>query len=149
MIRRPPRSTLFPYTTLFRSKDNRIIFAIPYEGDFTLIGTTDREFDESPDTVQISREEIVYLCEAASGYFERGVTPDDVVWTYSGVRPLYDDGAAKAQEATRDYVIKVDETGQGGAIVNIFGGKIAAYRRLAESVLEKIEEVLGARGAAW
>jgi glycerol-3-phosphate dehydrogenase len=134
---------------IFQNKDNRIIFAIPYEGGFTLIGTTDRDFDESPDRVQISREEIVYLCKAASEYFERGVTPDNVVWTYSGVRPLYDDGASKAQEATRDYVIKVDGTGQDGAIVNIFGGKITTYRRLAETVLEKIEEVLGARGVAW
>jgi glycerol-3-phosphate dehydrogenase len=134
---------------IFQNKDNRIIFAIPYEGDFTLIGTTDRDFDESPDRVQISREETAYLCEAASEYFERGVTPDNVVWAYSGVRPLYDDGASKAQEATRDYVIKVDGTGQDGAIVNIFGGKITTYRRLAQSVLEKIEEVLGARGVAW
>jgi glycerol-3-phosphate dehydrogenase len=134
---------------IFQNKDNRIIFAIPYEGDFTLIGTTDRDFDESPDRVQISSEEIAYLCEAASEYFERGVTPNDVVWAYSGVRPLYDDGASKAQEATRDYVIKVDGTGQNGAIVNIFGGKITTYRRLAESVLEKAENVLGARGAPW
>jgi glycerol-3-phosphate dehydrogenase len=134
---------------IFQNKDNRIIFAIPYEGDFTLIGTTDRDFDESPDRVQISSEEIAYLCEAASEYFERGVTPNDVVWTYSGVRPLYDDGASKAQEATRDYVIKVDGTGQNGAIVNIFGGKITTYRRLAESVVEKVENALGARGAPW
>jgi len=134
---------------IFQNKDNRIIFAIPYEGDFTLIGTTDRDFNGSPDEVQISSEEIAYLCEAASEYFERGVTPDDVVWSYSGVRPLYDDGASKAQEASRDYVIKVDKTGQDGAIINIFGGKITTYRRLAESVLEKIEDALGARGAAW
>jgi glycerol-3-phosphate dehydrogenase len=134
---------------IFQNKDNRIIFAIPYEGDFTLIGTTDRDFDGSPDKVEITSEEISYLCEAASEYFECGITPDDVVWTYSGVRPLYDDGASKAQEATRDYVIKVDGTGKEGAIVNIFGGKITTYRRLAESVLEKIEEVLGARGASW
>jgi glycerol-3-phosphate dehydrogenase len=134
---------------IFQNKDNRIIFAIPYESAFTLIGTTDRDFGGSPDRVQISNEEIAYLCEAASEYFERGITPGDVVWSYSGVRPLYDDGASMAQEATRDYVIKVDGTAQDGAIINIFGGKITTYRRLAESVLEKIEEVLGTRGAAW
>lgn len=134
---------------IFQNKDQRIIFAIPYEGEFTLIGTTDRDFKESPDEVKITQEEIVYLCDAASEYFERGVKPADVVWAYSGVRPLYDDGASKAQEATRDYVIKVDGSGQEGALVNIFGGKITTYRRLAESVLEKIEEVLGARKAAW
>lgn len=134
---------------IFQNKDNRIIFAIPYEGDFTLIGTTDRDFEGSPDNMHITAEEITYLCEAASEYFARGVTPDDVVWSYSGVRPLYDDGASKAQEATRDYVIKVDGEGRDGALINIFGGKITTYRRLAESVLEKIEEALGARGAAW
>jgi glycerol-3-phosphate dehydrogenase len=134
---------------IFQNKDNRIIFAIPYEGDFTLIGTTDRDFDGSPDKVQITGEEIAYLCEAASEYFERGITPNDVVWAYSGVRPLYDDGASMAQEATRDYVIKVDGTGEQGALINIFGGKITTYRRLAESVLGKVEDVLGSRGASW
>jgi glycerol-3-phosphate dehydrogenase len=134
---------------IFQNKDNRIIFAIPYEGDFTLIGTTDRDFEGSPDKVQITTEEISYLCEATSEYFERGVTPDDVVWAYSGVRPLYDDGVSKAQEATRDYVIKVDGECRNGALINIFGGKITTYRRLAESVLEKIEEALGVRRSAW
>ncbi len=131
---------------IFQNKDNRILFAIPYEGDFTLIGTTDRDFDGSPGEVRITAEEITYLCDAASEYFECGVTPDDVVWAYSGVRPLYDDGASKAQEATRDYVIKVE--GEGN-LINIFGGKITTYRRLAESALKKIEQALGARGGAW
>src|SRR5690606_22104427 len=96
----------------FQNPDNRIIFAIPYETDFTLIGTTDRDFTGDPKDIQITEGEIDYLCAAASEYFAEPVTRDDVVWTYSGVRPLFDDGASKAQEATRDYVLKVD--GDGG-----------------------------------
>ena len=134
---------------IFQNKDNRIIFAIPYEREFTLIGTTDNEFDGDPSKVCITDGEIRYLCEAASEYFERGVSPDDVVWAYSGVRPLYDDGASKAQEATRDYIIRVDGSREQGAIVNVFGGKITTYRRLAEAALGKIEDVLGTRGSAW
>jgi glycerol-3-phosphate dehydrogenase len=98
--------------------------------------------------VKISDAEIDYLCDGASQYFSEPVTRDDIVWTFSGVRPLYDDGASKAQEATRDYVLRAD----GGAeakVVNVFGGKITTYRRLAESVLRKVEDALGAKGRAW
>jgi len=133
---------------IFQNADGRIVFAIPYEDDFTLIGTTDRDYEGDPAGVAITPGEIDYLCAAASEYFERPVTAADVVWTYSGVRPLYDDGASKAQEATRDYVLKVDAEG-GAAIVNIFGGKITTYRRLAEAVMEKIGGLIGARGAPW
>jgi glycerol-3-phosphate dehydrogenase len=132
----------------FQNKDGRIIFAIPYEEDFTLIGTTDQDYRGDPSGVAISDAEIGYLCDAASEYFAKPVRREDIVWTYSAVRPLYDDGASKAQEATRDYVIKVDST-HGAPLVNIFGGKITTYRRLAESMLEKIEGVLGARGKPW
>jgi glycerol-3-phosphate dehydrogenase len=132
----------------FQNKDGRIIFAIPYEDDYTLIGTTDHDYDGDPAKAAISDAEIDYLCEAASEYFTRPVHRDDIVWTYSGVRPLYDDGASKAQEATRDYVLKAD--GRGGApLVNIFGGKITTYRRLAEAMLDRIADLLGARGKSW
>ena len=134
---------------IFQNTDNRIIFAIPYERDFTLIGTTDHDFEGSPDDVHIAPREIEYLCEAAGEYFRGGVERKDVVWAYSGVRPLYDDGASKAQEATRDYVLKVDGNAESGAMINIFGGKITTYRRLAESVMDKVEEALGARKPAW
>ncbi len=134
---------------IFQNKDNRIIFAIPYEDDFTLIGTTDRDFNENPDDVQITAGEIAYLCDAASEYFKCSVRPEDVVWTYSGVRPLYNEGASKAHEATRDYVLKVDGNAESGAMVNVFGGKITTYRRLAESVMDRVEGVLGARKPAW
>ncbi|WP_136656253.1 glycerol-3-phosphate dehydrogenase [Nitratireductor sp. XY-223] len=133
----------------FQNRDERIIFAIPYERDFTLIGTTDRDFDENLDTAEISEEEIAYLCEASSEYFAEPVTRDDVVWTYSGVRPLYDDGASAAQEATRDYVLVEEGAPDQGLLINIFGGKITTYRRLAEAVLEKVERRLGKRKPGW
>ena len=138
-----------PRAYIFQNKDRRIIFAIPYEDEFTLIGTTDRDFSGDPHDVAISDAEIDYLCAAASEYFSEPVRRGDIVWTYSAVRPLYDDHASKAQEATRDYVLK-GEGGDGVApIVNAFGGKITTYRRLSESMLEKIEEFLGKRGAPW
>ncbi len=134
---------------IFQNADNRIIFAIPYERDYTLIGTTDQDYPGDPANVEISKTEIDYLCSAASEYFAKPVSPSDVVWTYSGVRPLFDDGASKAQEATRDYVLKIDGDAQTGAVLNIFGGKITTYRRLAETVLGKIEDVLGAKRGSW
>ena len=131
---------------IFQNPDGRIIFAIPYRDDYTLIGTTDAEHGATVGDVRISPEETAYLCDAASRYFREPVTSDDVVWTYSGVRPLYDDGASKAQEATRDYVIRTDDT---RPLVNIFGGKITTFRRLAESVLGEVETLLGAKSPAW
>lgn len=133
----------------FQNSDGRIFFAIPYEDDFTLIGTTDRDYDGDPKDVAISDEETDYLLSAASEYFARPVTRDQIAWTYSGVRPLFDDGASAAQEATRDYVLKLDGDAATGAAINVFGGKLTTSRRLAESVLEKIEDVLGKKGAAW
>ncbi|RWL43799.1 MAG: glycerol-3-phosphate dehydrogenase [Mesorhizobium sp.] len=138
-----------PRAYFFQNKDGRIIFAIPYEEEFTLIGTTDRDYPGDPHDVKISDAEIDYLCAAASEYFAVAVKRSDIVWTYSAVRPLYDDGASKAQEATRDYVLKADG-GEGVApLVNAFGGKITTFRRLAESMLEKIEGFLGKRGKPW
>jgi glycerol-3-phosphate dehydrogenase len=134
---------------IFQNSDNRIIFAIPYERDFTLIGTTDQDYKGDPKDIAITDTEIDYLCAAASDYFVKPVTRGDIVWTYSGVRPLYDDGASKAQEATRDYVLKLEGTPESGVVLNIFGGKITTYRRLSEHVLEKIESVLGKKGKSW
>ncbi|MBP2550983.1 glycerol-3-phosphate dehydrogenase [Neorhizobium galegae] len=133
----------------FQNPDNRIIFAIPYEGDFTLIGTTDRDFKDDPKDVRISEEEVHYLCDAASDYFKEPILPADIVWSYSAVRPLFDDGASKAQEATRDYVLKVEAPEDGAPLLNVFGGKLTTYRRLAEHALEKIAEVIGAKGQPW
>lgn len=132
----------------FQNSDERIFFAIPYEQDFTLVGTTDQDYEGDPSDVKITPQEIDYLCEGASEYFKEPVTKEDIVWTYSGVRPLYDDGASKAQEATRDYVLRIDGD-DDLKVINIFGGKITTYRRLAESMLEKIQDEIGSKGAPW
>ncbi len=133
----------------FQNKDGRIIFAIPYERDYTLIGTTDQDFEGDPHGIKISEEETQYLLSAATEYFEKPVTWSDIVWTYSGVRPLFDDHAGKAQEATRDYVLTLEGDKQTGALVNVFGGKLTTHRRLSEEVLERIEGILGERGKPW
>jgi glycerol-3-phosphate dehydrogenase len=120
---------------IFQNADNRIFFVIPYERDFTLIGTTDQDFRGDPTGIQASAAEIDYLCRSASVYLRQPVTPDMVVWTYSGVRPLYDDGATVAQEATRDYVLKLEAPDGAAPLLSVFGGKLTTYRRLAESAL--------------
>ena len=144
-----PRKFDDPRAYFFQNADGRIIFAIPYEDDYTLIGTTDRDYDGDPARVRIGDDEIDYLCAAASEYFAEPVGRDEIVWTYSAVRPLYDDGASKAQEATRDYVLKVEGEGDAARLINVFGGKITTYRRLSEHVLEKIGAAIGARGGPW
>jgi len=133
----------------FQNADARIIFAIPFEHDYTLIGTTDADHGVEMTDPKISAQEKQYLCRMASEYFTEPVTEGDIVWTYSGVRPLYDDGATKAQEATRDYIIQRDAALGDGTVLNIFGGKITTYRRLAETMLAKIERDLGERGPPW
>ncbi|MGB7318973.1 MAG: glycerol-3-phosphate dehydrogenase [Planktotalea sp.] len=120
----------------FQGEDGRIIFAIPYEGDFTLIGTTDADHSDPSQVPSCTIEEQDYLCAFASKYFKAPVTRDQIVWTYSGVRPLYDDGAENASALTRDYTLKLDDA--AAPLLNIFGGKITTYRRLAESALRKI-----------
>ncbi|MEO1453235.1 MAG: glycerol-3-phosphate dehydrogenase [Pseudomonadota bacterium] len=132
----------------FQGTDGRIIFAIPYEGDFTLIGTTDAEHADPSQNPECTPEERDYLLAFASQYFKEPLGIEDVVWTYSGVRPLYDDGATSATAATRDYVLKVDDTG-GAPVLNVFGGKITTYRRLAESALEKIKRYFPGTPGAW
>ncbi|MEJ8574924.1 glycerol-3-phosphate dehydrogenase [Microbaculum marinum] len=144
-----PRLFDHDHCYIFQNADGRIVFAIPYERDFTLIGTTDRDFTGNLDDLAVADDEVEYLCAAASEYLSAPVVPGDIVWTYSGVRPLYDDGASKAQEATRDYVIKNDGDPETGVLVNIFGGKITTYRRLAETVLADIGTLIGRRGGAW
>jgi glycerol-3-phosphate dehydrogenase len=128
---------------IFQNADGRIIFAIPYEQDFTLIGTTDHDYQGDPAKVAITPEETRYLCAAASEYFSAPIAESDIVWTYSGVRPLYDDGASEAKAATRDYVFDTDETPGLAPQLSIFGGKITTYRRLAEAVLDKLGPHLG------
>ncbi|SHG76826.1 homodimeric glycerol 3-phosphate dehydrogenase (quinone) [Cognatiyoonia sediminum] len=128
----------------FQGEDGRIIFAIPYETDFTLIGTTDAEHMELNEAPTATQEEQDYLLEFANNYFTQTLTRDDIVWTYSGVRPLYDDGAKSATAATRDYVLSLDTNGP--VLLSVFGGKITTYRKLAENVLAKLEDHVGGTG---
>lgn len=134
---------------IFQNEDGRIIFAIPYENKFTMLGTTDHDFLGDPSDASITDAEVDYICEAASSYFNKDIKQDMVKWKFSGVRPLFDDGASKAQEATRDYVLRVENEGERSALINIFGGKITTYRVLAEAVLEKIEAVLKLQKQTW
>ena len=131
-----------------QNKDGRIFFIIPYEDNFTMIGTTDIEHKGSAGKVQITEEEKKYICESASSYLKKSISTEDIVWSYSGVRPLYDDGASKAQEVTRDYVITAKEYDYS-LMINIFGGKITTYRKLSEAILEHIEGFLGKRSNPW
>jgi len=134
---------------IFQNADKRIIFAIPYEQDFTLIGTTDVDYLGDPADVAATDEEVSYLCNAANEYFVNTISPHDVVWTYSGVRPLYDSGEQSAQKATRDYVLELGGADNQPPLLNIFGGKITTYRRLAEDALEKIGTRISIPGGRW
>ncbi|MEM9710030.1 MAG: glycerol-3-phosphate dehydrogenase [Pseudomonadota bacterium] len=131
----------------FQGKDGRIIFAIPYEEDFTLIGTTDADHEGDALEAVATEAEQEYLCAFASEYFTRPVTREDVVWTYSGVRPLYDDGAKSATAATRDYVLSLDAA--GAPLLSVFGGKITTYRKLAEDVFDELAKFFPGREAHW
>ncbi|MCV3273136.1 glycerol-3-phosphate dehydrogenase [Roseobacter sinensis] len=132
----------------FQGTDGRIIFAIPYETDFTLIGTTDAEHDDPSVKPVCTEGERDYLLNFINQYLKEDITADDVVWSYSGVRPLYDDGASSATAATRDYTLKVDDAG-GAPILNVFGGKITTYRKLAEDAMDKIVPFFPGTSGHW
>ena len=132
----------------FQGTDGRIVFAIPYETDFTLIGTTDAEHDDPHIRPECTPQEQAYLIDFANRYFRQQISADDVVWTYSGVRPLYDDGASSATAATRDYTLKVDAM-DGAPILNIFGGKITTYRKLAEDAMDRIVPFFPGTSGHW
>jgi glycerol-3-phosphate dehydrogenase len=134
---------------LFQNPDGRIVFAVPFEGRHTLIGTTDRDYAGDPARVAATAEEIAYLCAAASDYFARPVAPTDVVWSFSGVRPLHDDHVRDPKAATRDYVLELDAASDRAPLLSIFGGKITTYRRLAEAALERLAPFLPRCGPAW
>ena len=133
----------------FQNSDGRIFFAIPYESEYTLIGTTDLDYQGDPSAVAINADEITYLLDGANDYLAKPVTRDQVVWAYSGVRPLYDDGASSAQEATRDYVLKIESKEGEPPLLNIYGGKLTTYRRLSEHVVDKCDAALGRDGKPW
>lgn len=142
-----PRLFDHPYAYIFQHPDGRIVFAIPYEHDFTLIGTTDLDYHGDPGQVAISDDEIAYLCQLSNRYFARPIAPGDVVWSYSGVRPLVQDAAAKAAAATRDFRLEHDS--EGAPMLTVFGGKITTFRKLAEEAVDWIAPALGNRNPGW
>ncbi|KKW92387.1 MULTISPECIES: glycerol-3-phosphate dehydrogenase [Sphingobium] len=138
------------FAYFFQLPDGRIFFAIPYQRDFTLIGTTDRDHDGPVDRPQPDEEEIAYLCEGANRYFARSIGPEDVLWSYAGIRPLVDDGSGRPEAATRGYRLEL-EGGEGEApLLSVFGGKITTYRHLAAEAVEMLKSHLpGLSGGDW
>ncbi len=136
-----------PYAYIFQHPDGRIVFAIPYEHDFTLIGTTDVDYHGNPDKVAIDDDEIAYLCDLSSRYFRQAIVPSDVVWSYSGVRPLVEDEASSASAVTRDYRLELDT--EGAPLLSVFGGKITTFRKLAEEAVDLLASALPERRGAW
>jgi glycerol-3-phosphate dehydrogenase len=134
---------------IFQNSDGRVCFAIPYEHDFTLIGTTDEDFSGDPARVASTPAEEAYLCDAVSAYLRRPIDPSDIVWRYAGVRPLLDDGASKAQDATREYVLELDAPGGAAAVLSVFGGKLTTYRRLAEAAMAKLAPYFAGMRGNW
>lgn len=134
---------------ILQETDGRIVFAIPYEGDFTLIGTTDVDFSGDLDDVAISDDEVHYLCGTIERYFSKKVCSSDVVWSFAGVRPLYFEEGVSAQRTTRDSVIERLDDPSGAPVVNVFGGKLTSYRHLAEDVLGKLVRDFPNAGPAW
>lgn len=143
-----PRMYEGEHSYILQNDDKRIIFAIPYERDFTVIGTTDKPFEGDPSAPKIDADEIEYLCASINRYFAKPISAKDIVKSYSGVRPLFDDGAENASAVTRDYVLKLGTT-EGPQVLSAFGGKITTYRRLAEHALEKLEPFLPKMGKGW
>jgi glycerol-3-phosphate dehydrogenase len=134
---------------IFQNPDKRVIFAIPYEGEFTLIGTTEIDFHGDPHDAKISDAEITYLIDSANTYFRAAVRKDDIVWSYAGVRPLYDDQHANASAVTRDYVLQLVGDGEDAPLMSVLGGKITTSRRLAEHVMEKLSARMGWPDKPW
>ena len=137
-----------PYTYIFQNSDNRIIFAVPYETNYTLLGTTDVEVDGQPGEQKTEDWEVGYICKSASVYFNKDINPDDTVWSYTGVRPLYDDDSSNASKVTRDYKLDLD-TKKGAPILSVYGGKLTTYRKLAEDALDMLAPVLNISKPAW
>jgi glycerol-3-phosphate dehydrogenase len=144
-----PRLYRHDRSYIFQNADGRVCFAIPYEQDFTLIGTTDEDYHGDPADVASTVEEERYLCAAVSEYLRQPIDVADIVWRYSGVRPLLDDGASKAQEATRDYVLTLEAPTDAPPLLSVFGGKITTYRRLAEAAMAKLARFFPGMRRDW
>ena len=154
-----PRLYSGEHAYIFQNTDGRVVFAIPYEGAYTLLGTTDEAWDGDPGGVSLSDGEARYICDAVNRYFKQTIRPEDAIWSYSGVRPLYDDSNANVSAVTRDYVFDLDTGSDADSqtvppLLSVFGGKITTYRRLAEHALNRLLPEMDASareraGTAW
>jgi glycerol-3-phosphate dehydrogenase len=144
-----PRLYEGAHAFILQNDDRRVVFMIPYEDRFTLVGTTDVDYDGDAGSASASEAEVEYLCRAAGRYLARPPAPADVLWRYAGVRPLYDDGSQDPSAITRDYTLRVDDVEGAAPVLSVFGGKITTYRRLAESAMDKLARYFPAMKAPW
>lgn len=142
-----PRLAAHRFAYMLQNEDGRVVFAVPFESEFTLIGTTDIEYDGDPAAPQIDAGEIEYLCSAVNRYFTRATDSREVVWSYSGVRPLVEDESADASSVTRDYALELEH--DPAPLLTVLGGKITTYRKLAESAVDRLARALGSAAPAW
>ncbi|MFO7276243.1 MAG: glycerol-3-phosphate dehydrogenase [Pseudomonadota bacterium] len=142
-----PRLFEHRFAYIFQNVDRRIVFALPYEREFTLVGTTEVEYAGEPAAAHIDPDEVRYLCATVNRCFVRKCSPEDVVWTYSGVRPLLDDESSDPSSVTRDYALELDAA--GAPLLSVFGGKLTTYRRLAEEAVDRLAPILGCRAPRW
>ncbi len=142
-----PKLFAHRFAYIFQNEDRRIVFAIPYEREFTLIGTTDVDYRGEPQDVSIDSTEVDYLCAIGNRYFTRRIGPAEVVWSYSGVRPLVNDEATDPSSVTRDYILELDR--KPAPMLSVFGGKITTFRKLAETAVDRLTDVLGSNAAPW
>jgi glycerol-3-phosphate dehydrogenase len=144
-----PRLYEGEHAFILQNDDRRVVFMIPYEESFTLVGTTDVDYDGDPAAPVASEAEVDYLCRAAGRYLARTPAASQVLWRYAGVRPLYDDGSTDPSAITRDYTLRVDDAAGTAPVLSVFGGKITTYRRLAEHALEKLARYFPGMKPAW
>jgi glycerol-3-phosphate dehydrogenase len=144
-----PRLYEGEHAFILQNDDRRVVFMIPFEEHFTLVGTTDVDFDGDPRSAAASAEEIAYLCRAAGRYLLRTPSPSDVAWRYAGVRPLYDDGSQDPSAVTRDYTLRLDDAEGAAPVLSVFGGKLTTYRSLAEDAVNKLAPYFRRMKRAW
>jgi glycerol-3-phosphate dehydrogenase len=144
-----PRRYAGEHAFILQNDDRRVVFMIPFEERFTLVGTTDVPVEGDPADARASDEEVAYLCRAASRYLARPLEPSEVIWRYAGVRPLYDDGSHDPSAITRDYTLRVDDAGGAAPVLSVFGGKLTTYRRLAEHAMDRLRPYFPAIKDAW
>ena len=134
---------------ILQNDDRRVVFVLPFQRDLVIIGTTEIEYHGDPATVRATPAEIEYLCNLVNRYFTVTLTPADLIWSYAGVRPLYDDGAGSLRTVSRDYVITLDAAADAPPLVTIYGGKLSTFRRLAEVALERLAPYFPALKPPW